>query len=57
MLETDAPFMSFRKKHRRCEPKDVVGVAEEIAKIKEVSLARVCQVTTLTARQFFEIDE
>eukprot|EP00565_Helicotheca_tamesis_P005447 CAMPEP_0185738110 /NCGR_PEP_ID=MMETSP1171-20130828/32046_1 /TAXON_ID=374046 /ORGANISM="Helicotheca tamensis, Strain CCMP826" /LENGTH=45 /DNA_ID= /DNA_START= /DNA_END= /DNA_ORIENTATION= len=44
MIETDAPFMSFKKgKHgRHSEPAHVVGVAEEVARCKNLTLEEVC---------------
>jgi len=56
MLETDAPFLppeGFRGK--RNEPAYVKLLAEEIARIKEVSFEEVSAVTTDNARRFFNL--
>ncbi|QSR87900.1 TatD family hydrolase [Methylacidiphilum caldifontis] len=54
MLETDCPFLApvpFRGK--RAEPSHVRRIAEEVAKIKAISLEEVAQCTSLTANSFF----
>ena len=56
MIETDCPFMTpepFRGK--RNEPVLVKKVAERIAKIKNLSIERVAEITTNNARKFFRI--
>lgn len=56
MIETDCPYMTpepFRGK--RNEPANVVRVAEEIARIKKISLAEVERETTKKAMNFFGI--
>ena len=56
MVETDCPFLSpqiFRG--RRNEPLYVKYVAEEIARIKGLSIEEVEDVTTNTARSFFNL--
>ena len=53
MLETDAPFMGFRKERRRCEPMDLVGVAQCLAEVKGLSMEEVCRTTTSTSLSFF----
>lgn len=56
MLETDAPFLppeGFRGK--RNEPAYVKFLAEEIARIKEVSFEEVARITTDNARRFFNL--
>lgn len=56
LLETDAPFLppeGFRGK--RCEPAYVKILAEEIARIKEVSVEQVAHVTTNNAKNFFNL--
>ncbi|MDP3732837.1 MAG: TatD family hydrolase [Candidatus Omnitrophota bacterium] len=56
MLETDAPFLppeGFRGKKN--EPAYVKFLAEEIARIKEVSLEEVSRITTDNARRFFNL--
>jgi len=56
MLETDAPFLSpegFRGK--RNEPSGVRLLAEEIARIKEISVDEIAGVTTANAKEFFKL--
>ena len=57
MLETDCPYMTpvpFRGQTN--EPKNVVIVAENIANIKNISVAEVADQTTKNAKEFFKID-
>jgi TatD DNase family protein len=56
LLETDAPFLppeEFRGK--RCEPFYVRHLAQEIARIKGLSLDEIARVTTRNAKNFFRI--
>ncbi len=56
MIETDAPYLTpepFRG--QRNEPKFVKYVATKIAELKGVSFNQVAEVTTATARKFFNI--
>lgn len=56
LIETDAPYLAphpFRGK--RNEPSYVPLVAEEIARLKEISLEEVAKVTTQNAEKFFGI--
>ncbi len=58
MVETDCPFMApepFRGK--RNEPALVKLIAQRIAEIKQISLARVAEETTNNALRFFRINE
>jgi len=58
MLETDAPFLppeGFRGK--RNEPAYLKFLAEEIARIKEVSFEEVAGITTENARRFFNLSD
>jgi TatD DNase family protein len=57
MVETDAPFLApapFRGK--RCEPAFVRRTAEAIAQTRGISLDRVAEQTTATARAFFGLE-
>ncbi|HTY45999.1 MAG TPA: TatD family hydrolase [Patescibacteria group bacterium] len=55
-LETDAPFLSPEGlRGRRNEPCYVKQLAQEISRIKEVSLEEVAGVTSRNARAFFNI--
>ncbi|OZS78909.1 hydrolase TatD [Tetzosporium hominis] len=56
LIETDAPYLAphpFRGK--RNEPSYVPLVAEEIARLKEISVEEVAKVTTQNAKKFFGI--
>ena len=56
MLETDAPFLSPEGlRGKRNEPVNVKILAQEISKIKEISIDEVARVTTENAKQFFRI--
>jgi len=56
MLETDAPYMAPQKyRGSRCEPAYVVILAEEIARLKGLSVADIARITTLNVKQFFGI--
>ena len=54
MVETDSPYLS-PKPHRgkKNEPKNVLHVAEKIAKLKEIDLEEVAESTTETAMNLF----
>lgn len=56
MIETDCPFLT-PEPHRgkRNEPLFVKHVAEHIARVKDLSLERVAEITTRNARKFFNI--
>ena len=56
MLETDAPFLPPEDlRGKRNEPMYVKLLANEIARIKDVSLEEVARVTSDNAKQFFHI--
>jgi TatD DNase family protein len=56
LLETDAPFLPPEGlRGRRNEPLYVKNLASEIARIKEINLNEVAQVTTANAKNFFKI--
>ena len=55
-LETDAPYLTFQgKRGQRNEPSFIPFLAEEIAKIKKISLNELAQVTTNNAKKFFRM--
>jgi len=57
-LETDAPYMAPQKfRGLRCEPAYVAILAEEIARIKGLSVEDVSRITSLNAAQFFGVKE
>lgn len=56
LLETDCPYMTpvpFRG--QRNEPKNVVYVADEIARIKDLNIEEVAKITTENAKRIFGI--
>lgn len=58
VLETDSPYLSpvpFRGK--RNEPKNLVYICEQIARLKGCSPEEVAEVTTRTARRLFGLNE
>jgi TatD DNase family protein len=57
MVETDAPFMGFKKGRRRSEPADCVDVARKLSETIGQPFDEVCQRTTATALGFFGISE
>jgi TatD DNase family protein len=55
-LETDAPYLAPEgMRGKRNEPARVKSVAEEISRIKGISLEEVARVTTQSAKSFFKI--
>ncbi|MCM8796580.1 MAG: TatD family hydrolase [Candidatus Omnitrophica bacterium] len=55
-LETDSPFLPPEGlRGKRNEPLHVKTLAEEIAKIKQESVDRVAELTSLNAREFFKL--
>ncbi|AOV06321.1 TatD family hydrolase [Sporosarcina ureilytica] len=58
LIETDAPYLTpHPHRGKRNEPVYVTLVAEEIAKLKEISVEEVASVTTKNALKLFRIDE
>jgi len=57
MVETDAPYMGFKKNRRNSEPADCADVAKRLGETMGVSLERICEATTTNAMQFFGISE
>lgn len=54
MVETDCPYLApVPDRGKRCEPAHTRRVAEEIARLRGVSLEEVAARTTHTAREFF----
>lgn len=56
MVETDAPFMGFKRGRRGSEPADVVDVARRLADVVGVPHETMFDVTTRTALAFFRLD-
>lgn len=56
LVETDCPYLTPPQEgDKRNEPVFVKYVAERIAKIKNISLEKVCEITTQNARKLFGI--
>ncbi|MFH1063010.1 MAG: TatD family hydrolase [Candidatus Omnitrophota bacterium] len=56
-LETDAPYLAPQQKRgKRNEPAYITFLANEIARIKQIGLEKVAQVTTDNAKSFFNIN-
>ena len=56
VLETDAPYLTpVHHRRKRNEPFMVKYVAEEIAKIKNITINEVSRQTTKTPKEFFGI--
>lgn len=57
MIETDAPYLApHPHRGKRNEPAFVPLVAEEIARLKGLTIEEIAQVTTANAKNFFGID-
>ncbi|MFE3576179.1 TatD family hydrolase [Lysinibacillus sp. NPDC059133] len=57
MIETDAPYLAPHPyRGKRNEPALVPLVAEEIARLKGLTIEEIAQVTTANAKNFFKID-
>jgi len=57
LLETDAPYLPPEGlRGRRNEPAYVIHLAEEIARIKEISVEEVASATTDNAKDFFHLE-
>ena len=58
MIETDAPFLAPHPyRGKRNEPSYVPLVAEEIARLKEISVEEVARITTQNAENFFKLNQ
>ena len=56
MVETDAPYMSFKRKKRSSEPADCIDVARKLAETIDVPFSEVCDQTTTNTMNFFRIE-
>eukprot|EP00980_Cylindrotheca_fusiformis_P019716 scaffold6886_cov106-Cylindrotheca_fusiformis.AAC.5 len=56
MIETDAPFMGFKKGRRSSEPADCVDVAKKLAETLDVPFPTVCETTSANAVEFFGLN-
>jgi len=54
VLETDSPFLSSTKQFPN-EPKNIILIAEFIAKLKNISIKKIAKITTENARKLFKI--
>jgi TatD DNase family protein len=57
MVETDAPFMGFKKGRKSSEPADCIDVARKLAETINVPFSTVCDATTTNALEFFQLKE
>lgn len=56
LIETDAPYLApHPHRGKRNEPALVTLVAEEIARLKGISIEEVAEATTLNAKRFFQL--
>lgn len=63
MVETDAPYMVFKRKNqtkkqnkrKHSEPADCIYVAEQLSKLIDQPFEEVCNKTTQTAMEFFRL--
>lgn len=56
LIETDSPFLPPEdRRGQTSEPRDVLSVAQEVAKIKNISVNEVGQVTSQNAKKLFKI--
>lgn len=55
MIETDAPFMGFKKGRKNSEPADVIDVAKKLGEVLDISFETVCEKTTENAISFFRL--
>ena len=54
MTETDSPYLAMTKEERN-EPANVVNAVHKIAKIKNMDIETVDEITTGNARKIFKI--
>ncbi len=59
MVETDAPFMGFKRGRKSSEPADCIEVARKVAETIDLNLtfSTVCNATTTNAMEFFRMSE
>jgi TatD family hydrolase len=57
MVETDTPFMGFKKGRRSSEPADCVDVARKLAETMDKSFPTICDTTTASAIEFFGLEK
>jgi TatD DNase family protein len=54
MIETDCPWLAPQEvRGQRCEPANVVSVAEKIAEMKGISFQEVSKISTENSFKFF----
>jgi len=54
VLETDCPFLGTKKRN---DPLEVKKVAEEVAKIKKVTIKELAKITTENAKELFDLEK
>ena len=58
LLETDSPYLTPEPyRGKKNEPKNILFVAEEIAKIKNISVEQVLEQTTKNAKRRFRLED
>eukprot|EP00984_Skeletonema_dohrnii_P009797 scaffold3771_cov110-Skeletonema_dohrnii-CCMP3373.AAC.1 len=57
MVETDAPFMGFKKGRKSSEPADCIEVARKLAETVDMTFSTVCEKTTTNAVDLFQIND
>jgi TatD DNase family protein len=58
MIETDAPFLAPQPfRGQICEPAMVLAVAEELARVKNVTVSEVIERTTSTSEALFNLEK
>ena len=57
MVETDAPFMGFKRGRKSSEPADCIDVARKLAETIDMTFSTVCDTTTANAVEFFRMKE
>ncbi|NEQ28556.1 MAG: TatD family hydrolase [Microcoleus sp. SIO2G3] len=59
LIETDCPFLSPvpKRKERRNQPANVIHVAEQLARLRNVEVEAIATQTTVNARQLFGLPE
>ncbi len=55
MIETDAPFMGFKKGRKRSEPADCIDVAKKLSESLNEPLKSVCKATYRNTVDFFKL--
>ena len=57
MIETDAPFMGFKKGRRDSEPADCLDVGRKLSETMQLPFEAICEATATNTMNFFRIPE